>query len=247
MTYRDSQPYLVLVFLMAATLGITWWKGAPDRTAGPAVKLDLPGEVGEWRGEEVVFCQRPTCLLSMVPGELKEGACPACRGDVSKRSISEQQLLPADTWIAHRRYEDPRGRVVHVTLVVSGVHRWSIHRPEWCLPGQGYRVRVTETAEVPLPGRNPLPVKVLTLTHPAELLDATSRKVVFAYWFCGDGVETASQVERVWHMARESIFRGVRYRWAYVTVHSGGALPQSDLVATVTSFTAQLQPAIAVK
>ena len=78
-------------------------------------------------------------------------------------SLAERNILPADTAIAKKIFGDGRNTPVHVTVVLSGKEQKSIHRPQKCLPAQGYAIERSHVMPVTIPERADLVVTVLEL------------------------------------------------------------------------------------
>lgn len=53
---------------------------------------------------------------------------------------AELTVLPADTQFIKRLYTAPNGLWFQVTAVIGGSSKSSIHRPELCLPAQGFQM-----------------------------------------------------------------------------------------------------------
>lgn len=106
---------------------------------------------------------------------------------------------------------------MQVTLVLNGREQKSIHRPERCLPAQGFKVDSSRVRQIPRPGGADLPVRLMIL-RPAGRSERTGKGLLYAYWFIGPGRETASHYRRLAWMAWESLRDGVPARWAYVAV-----------------------------
>jgi len=146
-----------------------------------------------------------------------DGVCPACGGALDEWALAERTILPADTEIAHRRYPVPGGAAIQVALVVNGREQKSIHRPEQCLPAQGFVMEESRVRHIPRPGRPDLAVRVMIL-RPRGNAERTGAGILYAYWFIGPDGETPSHYRRLAWMAWESLRDGVPARWAYVAV-----------------------------
>lgn len=136
----------------------------------------------------------------------------------------EQANLPADTTFGKRVYRAEDGFAALATVVLMGTDRTSIHKPQFCLTGQGWGIERTEAVTVPVAGGGgagaayELPVMKLTTTKRVEVGgQVVVRRGIFVYWFVADGRLTAQHWERMWWMARELVTTGVLQRWAYVT------------------------------
>ncbi|HOW68428.1 MAG TPA: exosortase-associated EpsI family protein [Candidatus Paceibacterota bacterium] len=140
-------------------------------------------------------------------------------------TTEEIQALPKDTTFGRRLYwtiDGERTNHVMVNVVLMGSDRTSIHKPQFCLTGQGWQIQKTDRLGVPIPRPQPydLPVMKLTATRmmgqtngaPVEL------KGLYVYWFVADDALTADHWQRMWWMARELLWTGTLQRWAYVSL-----------------------------
>lgn len=132
--------------------------------------------------------------------------------------------LPKDTVYGQRLYEAPDGFWMQTTVVLMGTDRTSIHKPEYCLTGQGFQVTSIErdTVEIQQPHRYELPVVKMVLSREAKTADGqrVQQSALFVYWFVADDQLTADHNERMLWMARDQITRGLLQRWAYVSAFS---------------------------
>jgi hypothetical protein len=186
------------------------------------VTLDLPREIGEWTGAELRYCLAPTtCGVQSIEGEWTDPTvCPKCGGKLDIMSSIEKGQLPPDTEMARKRYLKPDGDQVLVSIILSGRERASIHRPEQCLTGQGNRTVAEHVFDVPLPGRDPLKVKMLELMFRGRTADGQviERGSYYAYWFAGVNRETPDHFQRMVWLATDRIFHSRGHRWAYIAV-----------------------------
>ena len=65
--------------------------------------------------------------------------------DFTSTNVPEPKVvlgyLPPDTSYAERIYTAPDGFWVQNTVILMGADRTSIHKPDYCLPGQGWTIR----------------------------------------------------------------------------------------------------------
>ncbi len=135
----------------------------------------------------------------------------------------EKANLPSDTTFGKRVYRAEDGFAALATVVLMGTDRTSIHKPQFCLTGQGWAIERTEPVWLGLAGGEAgagpaLPMMKLTTTKRVEAGGQVAvRRGIFVYWFVADGRLTAQHWERMWWLARELVTTGVLQRWAYVT------------------------------
>ncbi len=147
-------------------------------------------------------------------------------GEKGAVSEAEKQILPADTEFAKMSYhglsKDGARENINCTIVLSANDRRSLHRPEVCLPGQGWSIDTSEIVPVELDSETTLKVRRLGLSQEREV--AKDRKVLlraqYLYWYVGKDVTTPSTLDRVLLTARDNVFRNLNHRWAYVSVMS---------------------------
>lgn len=179
---------LALILILQARLP------SPTGNAADLVMPELPASFGDYRGAAPLFCHNEQCLHRMLRETGPDGGetrtCPKCGGPLFDRSLGEATLLPADTVIVKRLYTAASGADIEVSVVVSGRSRMSIHRPELCLPAQGFAMTRARTLAVPLPGRGPLSVRVVSVQR-----DAT--RFIMCYWFRNRDQETSSHAVRI--------------------------------------------------
>lgn len=211
--------YLTVVGMTSATLAVLIASGKPTVDPRLPLRNELPQEVAGWKGTDILFCQAPSCLRSFPASELTDTTqCPSCSGKLERASYAELQILPADTHIIRKRYQHSTGNSMTVTIVFSGQGRSSLHRPEICLPSQGFTIANHSLEPVPMKGRHPLTVSFLTIEH--RLAGApVDQQGLFCYWFTGGrDRETPSHIQRILWMAEDRILRNTSTRWAYVSV-----------------------------
>jgi hypothetical protein len=137
----------------------------------------------------------------------------------------ELNALPKDTSFGRRLYwtiQGERTNFVMVSIVLMGSDRTSIHKPQFCLTGQGWQIEKTERLAVPIQHPQPYGLPVMKLTASRVLSqangDPVQMKGIYVYWFVADQALTADHWQRMWWMARELLRTGTLQRWAYVSL-----------------------------
>ena len=130
--------------------------------------------------------------------------------------------LPSDTSFGSRLYVAPDGFAIQTQVVLMGADRTSLHKPEFCLEGQGWRINRSESSigsvamEKPYPYNLPV-MKLISRQTVGNGGKEETASGVFVYWFVADHAYTANHWRRMWWMAREMVQTGVLQRWAYVS------------------------------
>lgn len=132
------------------------------------------------------------------------------------------EFLPQDTSYGQRLYRGADRFEILMNVVLMGMDRTSIHKPQFCLGGQGWSIDDTksgqETVRVNRPVPYDLPVMKLVTTREAEVQGQRAvYRGIFVYWFVAREGYTASHHERMLRMAWDVLRTGVLQRWAYVT------------------------------
>jgi hypothetical protein len=158
--------------------------------------------------------------------------------------------LPKDTSFGQRLYAAPDRFMIQNRVVLMGTDRASMHKPQFCLEGQGWRidtgVSAADTVRVERPFAYDLPV-VKLITTKEEMVDGrlVSRRGVYVYWYVADDAMSASVYgfERMWMLATRMLRTGVLQRWSYVSCFSVCPPGQEDATyARMKQFIAEAVP-----
>jgi exosortase len=146
-------------------------------------------------------------------------------GRTSEVTEVERQVLPPDTGFSRKVYvslADP-SKQVFLSVVLSGRDRTSIHRPEYCLVGQGWTICGSFTHRFEFPGaKGDFPATVLRVEKAVMTPKGkTAVPQLFAYYFVGADVVVATHWERLARDAANRVLHGTSDRWAYVAVQTG--------------------------
>lgn len=208
--YHDYSGYVV--FLVAIVLMVAVGE-AMTRIFGPAPGLVLPSvTLALVVGAMVVQALTPETTVTAAPSV----AFPEIAGYAAEElGVGEAELtvLPPDTAIEKRLYTGPGGDWFQVNVVIGGTSKSSIHRPELCLPSQGFQMTAPRTV-----GVDGVDWRFITVEGPGGV------KSGFAYTFVNqDGFRTASHTRRILRdILDRSVFNRID-RWVMVTVTAASA------------------------
>lgn len=136
----------------------------------------------------------------------------------------ERQVLPEDTGFSRKSYRNVLdGSYVATSIVLSGKDRSSIHRPELCLTGAGWRIvdSFKHTFEVEgAPDGITTTVLRLETEVPDGLGGVVPVESLFAYWFVSGTGMASSHTERRLKLMFDRLIRFRSHRWAYVFVQT---------------------------
>lgn len=133
---------------------------------------------------------------------------------------SELALLPGDTEFEKKIYQDISGSSLSAQIVLSGGEKRSIHRPEVCLPGQGWSIQSGQVIPIQLSNGRNLKVMKLTLEREVEVSSGEIKnlKSYFLYWFVGKDTTTPSHFVRLAKTNWDMVTKNIQHRWAYIIV-----------------------------
>lgn len=214
---------LVVLALAGLTVAACLIGTPPAGKSETAIRMDLPNSVGMFLGTE------------------------------QKVTESERVILPEDTEFAKKLYSNGLGLDINCQVVLAGAEKRSIHRPEICLPGQGWMVKSGQVLPVKLSNGKTLEVMKLVIARPVTLNNGQQKELtsLFLYWFVGKDTTTPHHMVRVLKTNLDMLLHNTNHRWAYVIVSSpvlegftpGGKNEQQTL-EKLESFISELAPQI---
>jgi hypothetical protein len=144
--------------------------------------------------------------------------------------------LPRDTSYGQRTYTLPdRSFGIQARVVLMGMDRGSMHKPQYCLVGQGWRIDPESSGVTTIPMERPFPyqlsvVKLVTTKEGQIEGKRVMLRGLYVYWFVADDAlsASASGFERMWLLAKKMLTTGILQRWAYVSCFSVCAPGQED-------------------
>lgn len=190
--------------LMVGTAGLLGQLKARQRVGEPGVRTRPLADQG--LRAEVVLPER-------VPGYRSEWV------EVQREVV---EALPADTSFGQRLYRAEDGFELLLNVVLMGTDRTSIHKPQFCLVGAGWRIDGTVRDRIRISRPHPYDLPVIQLLTSREMTvqgQTVPVRGVYVYWYvCADGLSgDPTGLERMWWTARKLVTEGVLQRWAYVT------------------------------
>ena len=241
---RALVPCLLAPVLALGMLGVMMLSSPLEMEPDRMVARTQPVQVGAFRGQEPWFCQNDQCLSVFEGDEVSktvtpdQPACPRCGKPLARISLGEKTWLPPDTRILKRNYSSGDGRMLAVTVVVSGKSRLSIHRPEMCLPGQGFQILSSHVLALDLGKGRTLQVNLVKAARTGE------PPIGFLYWFVNPRSETTSHWVRIFGDVWDRCVHNRINRWSMVTVLTPQALDDPETLRWVEQFLADWYPQV---
>ena len=198
----------VMLLIIATAVFLIRFQGL-QRLGEPGVKLvrqDVFDEEGKLAGTNAVY-------LPLELGSYSATNLPL--------TTAELNWLPKDTTFGRALYRTTNGLAIQMSAVLMGADRTSIHKPEYCLVGQGFRILRQEPGVVSIrqPVAYDLPVTRLTSVRETKLADGRTleERALYVYWFVADGKVSSDHNKRMLSSAWELLTTGVTERWAYIS------------------------------
>jgi hypothetical protein len=241
--FQAPRSAALLILPLLAGLVVLWIHIAPpvNKSGELPLRMELPAELGPYGSQLLLCCQSDQCRQSFpVAHESDLKACPVCGGALALIALSEREILPADTRIARRVYHAPGSPSYTVSIVLAGADPRSIHRPQQCLPAQGFSIDREYTQTLSLTPAHKLTLAVIDTRRGAGSLD----RFGYAYWFVGPDRETHSHYVRLFWTTYDHLFRNTVARWAYVSITASELLNTPESLERLAAFLRLLVPAI---
>ena len=182
------------------------------------IARQLPEKLGHIQGSPVWYCQQMNCQRMFAESEVenwdrdtKKPLCAFCGHALDPLSAGEANLLPADTRILKRIYKNAQDSYL-VTVVVSGMNRASIHRPQQCLPAQGYEIASQTVHHLTLDNGARLDIVLI------KARKAGAPDIGFVNFLVSNRLQTASHFHRLLHDAWQRSVYGRINRWAMFSI-----------------------------
>ena len=200
-----SQQWLFLtvaLVLIAGTAGALTWLRTNQKLSPPGVKG------------------------TSIPGEIQMNiALPEHVLDFTSTNIPEPDVaigyFPKDTSYVERRYTGPSGIHIQSTIVMMGADRSSIHRPEYCLPGQGWVIDKKEIATIPINDNPPYDLQAARWNLSASIQGPDGQKEnaagIYVFWYVAKNDETPNHDKMLEHLTMNLFRTGDLQRWAYIS------------------------------
>ena len=215
----------ILFLVLCGGMGAVGFVPRIEHSQPAGIELALPASIGEWQGSDE---------------------------PVSK---AERDQLGAETEFARKVYKNAGGEAIFVSVVLAGSDmNTSIHRPERCLPSQGWTITSTGTAAVPLGGPFDAVLRTTRLRNVKVRLSNGRPFTICSldyYWFVGCRETTPSHTVRMLIDIRDRLLSGYNQRWAYITVAApvtggfqAGGLSEKQTDELIGTFIRQLVPKV---
>jgi hypothetical protein len=193
---------VVTLVMMAGTAAALTWLRTNQKLGTPGLKgTTIPGSV-------------------MMKIDLPENVL-----DFTSTNIPEPDIaigyFPKDTSYAERIYIAPDKFWFQSTAILMGADRTSIHRPEFCLPGQGWTIDEKKALDIPINDQPPYHLQASAWKLSQIVQDNNGQKVrvaaVYLYWYVANNEETPDHNKMLEWLTLDLLRTGALQRWAYIS------------------------------
>ena len=234
------------LFLMAGLVVLKLGVPPPSYESADFVARSLPERISGFTGDVPWFCHNEQCLSAVEEKQLREKGkqatdgfvCPSCGAKMHESSLGEFTVLPKDTVILKRTYKAGDELVNAVSMVIAGRRRGSIHRPELCLPAQGFAMTDARRVAVHVAGGLPSKVRKITVQR------ADGRRFSLVYWFFCKNRESCSHTDRILSDIWDRSVHNRINRWVMVAVNVSSDLDSEEGMERFEKFLSELCPQI---
>ena len=205
-----KMPVVPVVFAVVLCPLLLFQLVTPRPVMADAPSVAWPADLRGYVGDAILYCQEENCARTFLGLQLNGVTnCPACGAALDGRSLGENTVLPKDTTILKRVYCSAWGTRFIVSAIISGAGKSSIHRPELCLPAQGFQM--SDPTDLDVAGRPFRAIQINSRAAPPALLAYT--------FFNQEGVHTASHLRRIFLDTWDRSVHNRIDRWVMVTVN----------------------------
>jgi exosortase len=166
----------------------------------PGIRFALPETVGEYWGEEVAMTDL------------------------------ERRILDEDVELVRRSYRPFDGTPITCTIVLGGAEARGIHRPEVCLPGQGWSITGSDVINIPMQSDDQIKATLLSLSRSETTTDGRRflRRAYNIYFYVGSDITVATRHGQITKTIVDGLFRNMTHRWSMVGVFAPVASRQAN-------------------
>lgn len=188
-------------------------------------------------GAGLALCAGTNAGLSLAPA----GVClelPLNVGSYQAKelgmSAAERDVLDEGVELVRNAYTAPMARGVLATVIVGGPGKRTLHRPEVCLPGQGWIIGSSDVVTLNVGEGREVDATLLRLFRDGEGKNGEKVRLrgLNVYWYVGsDGTTRPDYYGHIAKGYQDAILKNLNHRWSMVSVFvavSEGPLGQDD-------------------
>lgn len=197
-----------IIFLLPTALG--------HQPLGVVDMKAMPDDVGDWVGKDEKVTEKEITVLG------------------AGTEFARKQYMTFGSFEGKRQKLSSKETGIMLSVVLSGQDmNTSIHRPERCLPTQGWNIASTSEVPINVSGHGTFTATRLYNTKTdvdKKTGQARSYRVINYYWFVGHSKITGSHFGRTFIDMGDRLLSGYNQRWAYIAL-SANVRQESDPAA----------------
>ncbi len=163
------------------------------------------------------------------------------QGIAQEATAQEMNVLTEGVKVERKLYISDTRQML-ATIVLSGPARRALHRPDICLPGQGWSI--SDKVEVPVRLSDGREVSTMMMRLFRDSVDGSGHLVrtrgLNIFWYQGYGeTQTADYYSHVFLTYFDSVFKNLNHRWALMSFfipYSEGEIGPADPIAEATAL-----------
>lgn len=164
--------------------------------------------------------------VKLKPDDSRRPDLPLSLGDYqgieNDMTAKEKDLLDEGVRLTRIAYLSAPSRLILATVILSGFEKRSLHRPEVCLPNQGWTVTDRTPMQIHLEDGRDIPIMMMRIfrdVEPQPGVRIRTRALNF-YWYIGsNGTSCADHYEHIFLSYYDGVFRNTYHRWAMASIY----------------------------
>jgi exosortase len=166
----------------------------------------------------------------------------------------ERNILDPGVELCRNQYISGDQQMLMATLIEGGPAKRSLHRPEVCLPGQGWNITDRTTIPIQLASGRTIEATMLRMFRDAEPTPAQRirQRAINVYWYIGsDGTTSADYYDHIRIGYIDAVFKNLNHRWAMASFYiplapspigMGDPMAEVNALEEIRMFAGQIAP-----
>jgi exosortase len=191
--------------------GRHWW-------AGPAVVLGVAAGI-------LLACVKTDASLTLAEPGVRLNLplrLDGFEGQELGMTSQEQNILDPGVTLARNLYRKSSGdALLYTTVIICGAGKRTLHRPEVCLPGQGWMIASSDQVDVPMADGKTVTATLLRLFRDGEVegRGTVRMRAMNLYWYVGS--DGSTMPDYYGHISRgylDAILKNLNHRWSMISL-----------------------------
>lgn len=152
------------------------------------------------------------------------------QGVANDMTAIERNILDPGVTLVRNQYISTDQHMIVATVIESGVGKRTLHRPEVCLPGQGWSITDRMPIPIRMPNGKTVEATLLRMFRDVEPSPGVRKRMsaLNVYWYVGsDGTTSADYYDHIRISYIDGVFKNLSHRWAMASFFA--PMPESDI------------------